>query len=138
MDIIHITIAVSLLCGFMAVVAVLLRHYKTGDVSVVLILSGVALIALPLASSIKLGKDGLEVQIRDQVAFLSAHAQANTAKSADKGPASAPSATVTALVFFKDEKGDDARKLVALLRTNGFLSSATATDFSELGLRRFS
>lgn len=139
MDIITLSaFCLAMLCGFMAIISVLLRHQKTGDVSSVLIFSGVILIALPLASSFKLGKDGIEFQIRDQLLLMQAQANDKFEKSSGRGPASIATTKLAALVYYRDTAGSSARQLVDLLRSNGFLSSSTSTNFSELGIRRFS
>jgi len=134
-----ISISVALISGFGLVLASVIGYLRKMAVPPILILSGVALIALPGAASMKLGPGGLELQNRNQLALINAQL-ADSARPAGRSLASTdshPAKKSAALVFFRDSAAGKADKIVDRLRESGFLASGTPTDFSELGLERF-
>lgn len=160
-----VAVIIALISGVALILTCIVGYMKNRTVPSVLLLSGVALIALPSAASIKLGPTGIEVQNRDQLALVNAQladvtrapsrisssdnflAENKNAKHGDAArtrsqqPASddfLPPKKHAVLIFFSDTAAATADKIVDQLRDSGFLASGTATDFFELGLKRFS
>jgi hypothetical protein len=138
-----IALGVALFAGAALVLAAIVGYFKKGDVPTILVLSGVALIALPGASSIKLGPDGVEISNRNELLALKAQlgetssGTPSASGGGSKSAAAIPARKKIALVFFADKASGTADNVLAQLREAGFLASSASTDFSELGLERF-
>lgn len=96
---------------------------------------GFVLLALPLASHIKVGPEGAEVEIRKEIAAVEAKVVA-IAEVKDESTANPIANRLLALVMYNDDSPVDKNQVIRTLRNNGFLASPVATDFSEIGTER--
>ena len=96
---------------------------------------GLVLVAMPLATKIKVGPEGAELEIRQEIAAVEAKVQA----IADTKPESSENPIASkflALVMYNNDSAADKNEVLAVLKKSGYLASSVATDYSELGSER--
>jgi len=129
---IKITFYSSVFLGaLMLIVAVASQIYRN-DSPISFLFVGLALLALPLASKIKVGPEGAELEIRSEIAAVEAKVAA-IAEAKGESKSNPIANKLLALVMYNDNSIVDKNEVIGMLRNNGFLSSPVSTDFSEIG-----
>lgn len=127
----------SLVLGILLLLAVVIRYIKNGESSATITWVGLVLVVLPVATNIKIGKDGVELELRSEIAVIEAKIEG--LKKVQKE--AMPHATLSlddpvALVFYTSSARENAKNAIDILKSNDYLASGIPTDFSELGSSR--
>ena len=133
--IVSITLYLSLLMGGLLLIVAAGNQVFRKESPISFLFVGLALIALPLATKIKVGPEGAELEIRQEIAAVDAKIQA---VAATKGESvnNPLSSKFLALVMYNSDSLVDKNEVIGTLKSLGYLASAVATDFSELGSER--
>jgi len=133
--IIKITFYASLLLGSLLLIVAAGSQVYRKESPISFLFVGFALLALPLASKVKVTHAGAELELKTEIAAIEAKVAAIAevdSESTQNPIANKP----LALVMYNDHSGVDKNEVIRALRNNGFLSSPVPTDFSELGTER--
>ena len=133
--IVEITLYLALLMGGLLLIVAAGNQVFRKESPVSFLFVGLALIALPLATKIKVGPEGAELEIRQEIAAVEAKLQA---VAENKGGAieNPLSSKFLALVMYNNNSAADKNEVLSTLKKLGYLASAVATDYSELGSER--
>lgn len=134
---------VSLAIGAIILLVATGRYFLKGDTSIIVLLAGIALVALPVVKSMKVTGSGLELQVKDlrsEIAAVGLQVErVKRAELADERPTKVDAEILKepiTLVFFSDAAEESVRDVVTKLNANGFVAKGISTDFSELGSER--
>ena len=133
--IVEITLYLSLSMGGLLLVVASGNQIFRKESPISFLFVGLALIALPLATKIKVGPEGAELEIRQELAAVEAKIQA-IAEPKGESNENPLANKFLALVMYNNNSAADKNVVLDTLKELGYLASSVATDYSELGSER--
>jgi hypothetical protein len=133
--IVEITLYLSLFMGGLLLIVAAGNQVFRKESPISFLFVGLALMALPLATKIKVGPEGAELEIRQELAAVEAKIQA-VAETRGESFENPLASKLLALVMYNNASSADQNEVLGVLKKLGYLASSVATDYSELGSER--
>ena len=131
----QITFYLSLSMGALLIIVAAGNQVFRKEAPISFLFVGLTLVALPLATKIKVGPEGAEFEIRQEIAAVEAKVQAIAEVKGEvkKNPLEN---RLLALVMYNNDSVADKNEVIKMLKRSGYLASSVATDYSEIGSER--
>lgn len=133
--IVEVTVYLSLSMGGLLLIVASGNQIFRKESPISFLFVGLALVALPLATKIKVGPEGAELEIRQELAAVDAKIQA-IAEPNGQSNENPLANKFLALVMYNNNSAADKNVVLDTLKGLGYLASSVATDYSELGSER--